>query len=131
VVLYGCETWFLLLKEGHRLKVIENKVLRRIFRPKWDETIVDWRKLHSDELRIIKSRRTEWSGLVTRMEEKRNMHRVLVGKTEGKRLLGKNSRSNKRDHREVGWGGMDWIGLTQDREKWRALVNAAINLRVP
>jgi hypothetical protein len=95
--LYGCETWSLTLREEHRLRVFENRVLRRIFHPKRDEVTGDWRKLHNEELhklycstnivRIIKSRRMRWAGHVARMGEKRNAYRILVGKPEGKRPL--------------------------------------------
>jgi hypothetical protein len=94
VVLYGCETWSLTLREEHRLRVFENRVLRRIFGPKRDEVTGEWRKLHNKELhdlysspriiRIIKSRRMRWVGHVARMGEKRNTYRLLVGKLEGK-----------------------------------------------
>jgi hypothetical protein len=90
VVLYGCETWSLTLREEHRLRVFENRVLRRIFVPKRDEVTGQWRKLHNEELhnlyaspniiRMIKSRRLRWAGHVARMEEKRNAYRILVGK---------------------------------------------------
>jgi hypothetical protein len=83
VVLYGCETWSLTLREEHRLRVFENRVLRRIFGPKRDEVTGDWRKLHNEELhnlyyspyiiRMIKSRRMRWTGHVTRMG-RRGMH---------------------------------------------------------
>jgi hypothetical protein len=99
VVLYGCETWSLTLREEHRLRVFENRVLRRIFGPKRDEVTREWRKLHDEELRdlysspsiirIIKSRRMRWAGYVARMGEKRNEYRLLVGKPEGKRPLGR------------------------------------------
>jgi hypothetical protein len=89
VVLYGCETWSLTLKEEHRLRVFENRVLR-IFGPKRDEVTGEWRKLHNKELRdlyylpsiirMIKSRRMGWAGHVARMGEKRNTYRLLVGK---------------------------------------------------
>jgi hypothetical protein len=82
VVLYGCETWSLTSKEEHRLRVFENRVLRKIFGPKRDEVIGGWRKLHNEELhdlysspsiiRIIKSRRMRWLGNAARMGEKRN-----------------------------------------------------------
>jgi hypothetical protein len=92
VILYGCETWSLTLREEHRLRVFENKVLRRIFGPKRDEVTGEWRKLHNKELcnfysspsiiRIIKSRRMRWVGHVGRMGEKGNSYRLLVGKPE-------------------------------------------------
>jgi hypothetical protein len=124
--------------------VFENKLLR-IFRPKRDEVTGGWRKLHNEELhdlysspsiiRIIKSRRMRWAGHVARMREKRNVYRLLVGKPEGRRLLGRPRRrwvdNIKMDLLEIGWGGVDWIGLAQDRNKWRALVNAVMNLLVP
>jgi hypothetical protein len=96
VLLYGCETWSLTLKEEHRLMVFENRMLR-IFRPKREED-GSWRKLHNDELHslysspnivtVIKSRRMRWAGHVARMGERRGVYRVLVGKPEGKRPLG-------------------------------------------
>jgi hypothetical protein len=128
--------------EEHRLRVFENKVLGRIFGPKRDEVIGGWRKLHNEEfrdlysspsiIRIIKSRRMRWAGLVARMGEKRNAYRLLVGKPGGKRPLGRprcRSADNiKIDLLEIGWGGVDWIA--QDRDKWRALVNVVMNLWV-
>ena len=99
VVLYGCETWSLSLREEIRLRVFENRVLRRVFGPKRDEVTGEWRKLHNEELndlyslpnivRVVKSRRMRWAGHVARMGEDRGMHRVLVGKPEGKRPLGR------------------------------------------
>jgi hypothetical protein len=69
------------------------------------------------------------------MGEKRNVYRLLVGKPEGKRPLGRPRcgwvNNIKMDLLEIGWGGVDWIGLAQDTDKWRALVNAVMNLRVP
>jgi hypothetical protein len=92
VVVYECETWSLTLREEHRLRLFENRVLRRIFGPKRDEVTREWRKLHNEELRdlysspsiirIIKSRRMRWAGHVARMGE-RNAYRLLVGKPEG------------------------------------------------
>jgi hypothetical protein len=99
VVLYGCETSSLTLREKHRLRVFENRVLRRIFAPKRDEVTGEWRKLHNEELRdlcsspgiirIMKARRMRWAGHVVRLEEKRNVYRLLVEKPEGSRPLGR------------------------------------------
>jgi hypothetical protein len=98
VVLYGCETWSLTLREERWLRVFENRVLRRVFGPKRDEVTEEWRKLHNEELndlyslpntlRVVKSRRMRWAGHVARMVEDRGVHRVLVRKPEGKRPLG-------------------------------------------
>jgi hypothetical protein len=145
VVLYGCETWSLALREEQRLRVFENRVLRRIIGPKRDEVTGEWRTLHNEELRdlyslpsiirIIKSRRMRWAGLVARMGEKRNAYRLLVGKQEGKRPLRRPRRrwvdNIRMDLGDVGWGDVDWIGLAQGRNRWRALVNSVLNLRVP
>jgi hypothetical protein len=142
-VLYGCETWSLILREEQRLRVFENRVLRRIFGPKRDEVTGDWRKLHDEELhnfysspiRVIKSRRMGWAGHIARMWEKRNADRILVGKPEGKRPLGRPRRrwkdNIKMDLKEIGWDGVDWFNIAQDRGQWRALVNTVLNLRVP
>jgi hypothetical protein len=99
VVLYGCQTWSLTLREEHRPRVFQNRVLREIFRPKRDEVRGEWRKLHNEELsdlcptpniiRVIKSRGMRWTGHVARMGERRGICRVLVGKHEGKRTLGR------------------------------------------
>ena len=86
-------------------------------------------------VRMIKSRRMRWAGHVARMGEERGAHRVLVGKPEGKRPLGRPRHrwvdNIRMDLQEVGWGCMDWIGLAQDRDRWRTLVSAVMNLRVP
>jgi hypothetical protein len=104
-----------------------------------------WRKLHNEEfhdlysspsiIRIIKSRRMRWAGHVARMGDKRNVYRLLVGQPQGKRPLGRPRRSwidnIKMDLLEIGVNVVDWIGLAQDRYRWRALVNSVMNLRVP
>jgi hypothetical protein len=125
--------------------VFENRVLGRIFGLKRDEVTGEWRKLHNEELRdlytlpsiirIIKSRRMRWAGHVAGMGEKRNAYRLLVGKSEGKRPLGRPRRrwvdNIRMDLGEVGWRDVDWIGLAQDWNRWRVLVNSVLNLRVP
>jgi len=94
VVLYGCETWSLTLREERKLRVFENMVLRRIFGPRMDEVTGEWRRLHNEELndlyssphivRVMKSRRIGWAGHVARTGEERGVNRVLLGKPEGK-----------------------------------------------
>jgi hypothetical protein len=115
--------------------VFENRVLRRIFGPKRDEVMGERRKLHNGELhnlysspdtiRQIKSRRMRWAGHVARMGEGKNVYRVLVGKPEGKRQLGRPRRrwedGIKMDLREIGWGRVEWIHLAQDRDRWGLL----------
>jgi hypothetical protein len=104
-----------------------------------------WRKLHNDELhslcsspyivRVIKSRRMRWARHVVRVGEGRGVYRVLVGRPEGKRLLGRPrcrwEDNSKLDRREVGIEGAKWIHLAQDRVRWWAFVNMVMNLRVP
>jgi hypothetical protein len=98
-VLYGCDTWSLSLRVVLRLRVFLNRVLRRIFGPKRAQETGGWRELHNEELhnvysspskiRVVKSRRMRWTGHVARMGEKRNAYRILVGKPEGRRQLGR------------------------------------------
>jgi hypothetical protein len=128
-----------------RQRVFENRVLRRTFGPKRDEVTGEWRKLHNEELHnlyssysvigMIKSRTMRWEGHVARMGEKRNAYRLVVGKPEGQRPLGRPRRrwvdNIRMDLGEVGWGDVDWIGLAKDGNRWRALVNSVLNLRVP
>ncbi|KAJ4434303.1 hypothetical protein ANN_22857 [Periplaneta americana] len=145
LVLYGCETWILTLRGEHRLRVFENKVLKKIFGVKRDKVTGEWRKLHNTELHAlysspdiitnIKSRRLRWAGHVARMGESKNAYRVLVGTPEGKIPLGRPRRrwedNIKMDLREVGYDDREWINLAQDRDQWRAYERAAMNLRVP
>jgi hypothetical protein len=83
---------------------------------------------------MIKSRRMKWAGYVARMGERRNACKILVGKPEGRRPLGRPRRwvdNIKIDLRDIGWDGINWIDLAQERDQWRALVNTVINLLVP
>jgi len=128
VVLYGCETWSLTLREEHTLRMFENRVLRGIFGPKRDELTGEWGKLHNEELndlycspnivRTIKLRRMRWVGHVARMGKRRGAYRVLVGQSEGKRPLGRSRRrwedNIKMDLQEVGCGiltGLIWLSI--------------------
>jgi hypothetical protein len=119
-------------------------MLRRIFGPKRDGVTGGWRKLHNEELhnlysspsiiRVMKSKRRRWVGHMARMGEKRNVYKLLAGKPEGKRSLRRSRRwwidNIKMDLLEMVLGDVNWIGLAQDRYRWRALVNAIMNLRV-
>jgi len=121
VVPYGCENWSLTLREERRLRVFENRMLRRVFGPKRDEVTGEWRKLHNEEFSdlyslanivwVVKSRRMRWAGHVARMGKVRGVYRVLVGKPEGKRPLGRPRRrwkdNIKTDLQEVGGGCWD------------------------
>jgi len=138
IVLYGCETWSLTLREERKLRVFENMVLRRIFGPRRYEVTGEWRRLHNEELndlycspnivRVIKSRRIRWAGHVARMGEERGVYMILVGKPEGRNHWG--------DLGIDGWI-LGWISRRWDVSIWtglgwpRTLVSAVMNLRVP
>jgi hypothetical protein len=125
--------------------VFENRVLGRIFVPKRDKVTGEWRKLHNEELnnlysspnivRVIKSRRIRLAGHVARMGEGKGVYRVLVERPEGRRPLGRPrcrwEDNIRMDLWKVGCGCVDWMELAQDRARWRALVSAVMNFRVP
>jgi len=133
------------LREERKLRAFGNTVLRRIFGPRRDKVTGEWRRLHNEELNdlysspnivwVIKLRRMRWAGHVAHMGKERRVYRILAGKPEGRRPLGRPKRrwvGNIRiDLQEVGCGYMDWIGLAQDRDRWRTLVSMVMNLRVP
>ena len=137
VTLFSLPVW-----EERRLRVFENRMLRRVFGPKRDEVTREWRKLQNEKLsdlyslpnivRVVKSRRKRCAGHVTRMGEGRDVH---MGKPEGKRPLGRLRRrwedNIKMDLQEVGWGCGDCMELAQNRERCRALVSTVMNFRVP
>jgi hypothetical protein len=128
--------------EEHRLRVFENRVLRRIFGPKREEVTRGWRNLHNEKVhnmysspsitRMVKSRRTRTAGHVAQMGVRRNAYTILVRKPEGETQLRRPRHrwvdNIKMDLRDTGWGGVDWIGLAQDRDQWRILANMAMNL---
>jgi hypothetical protein len=124
--------------------VLENRVLRKILGHKGEEVAGDWRRLHNEELhnlyaslntiRFIKSRRMRLAGHVGRMEAMRNSYKILVGKCEGKRLLGRPRRRWEDDIRmnlrELDREGIDWMHLAQNRHQWRSILKTVINLGV-
>jgi hypothetical protein len=142
VVLYGCETWTLTLRQERRLRVFDNSVLRRIFGPKRDEVTGEWRKLHHKKLndlysspnivRVKKSRRMRWAEHLACTGERRD---ILVGISEEKIPLGRPrcrwEDNIKMNLQEMGCGGMEWNDVVQDRDRWRARVNALMNFPVP
>jgi hypothetical protein len=133
------------LREERRLRVFENRVLRRLFGPKRDEGAGEWRKLHNEELnemcsslnifQVIKLRKMRWAGHVACMGESGGVYKVLVGKAEGKRPLGRPRHrwefKFKMDLQKVGCEGMDWISVAQEWNRWRAFVNTLMNIQVP
>jgi hypothetical protein len=143
--LYVYGTWSLTLREKGRQRVFENRVLRRIFGPRRSVVTGECRKPHKEELNdlyfspniavAIKSRRIRWVGHVARMWERRDIYRILMGKPEGRRPIERPrcrwEYKNKIDLQEAGCGDMDWIELTQDRNRRRALLSAVMNFRVP
>ena len=143
--MYGCETWLLTLGEERKLRVFENMVLRRVFGPRRDELTGEWRRLHNEELNdlysspnivlVIKSIRMRWAGHVARMGEERGCIGSWWGNRRERDHWGRPRRrwvdNIRMDLQEVGCGYMDWIGLTQDIDRWRTLVSAVMNLRGP
>jgi hypothetical protein len=143
VVLYGYETWSVTLREEHRLRVFENRVLRRIFGPKREEVVGDWGRLHNEELHNCTLHRILLSDQIK--DYRRGACRTdgrdeqciknLVGIREGTRPLG-GFRQRWEDNIKMGlteivWEGVDWMQLAQDRDHWRAVVNRVMNLRIP
>jgi hypothetical protein len=129
VVLYGCETWSLMLREERRLRVFETRILRRIFRPKRDDN-GEWRRLHNDKLHslyrssnivnLIKSRRLRWASHIARMEEGRRTFKILTGTTAGKRPLGRPRRrwedNIRMNLKGIGINTRNWVDSAQDRD---------------
>ena len=142
VVLYGCETWSLTVRKERRLRVFENRVMRGIFGPKSDEVTGGCRRLFIQELndlyyspniiRVNTSRRMRWVRHVVRIGKMIGWYSVLVGKPGGKSHLEEGGwweDDIKMDLKNVG-GGMDWIDVARNRDRWRAFVNAVMKIRV-
>ena len=144
IVLCGCKTWSLTLREENRLKVFENEVLRKLFEAKRHEITGEWRKLHNAELHALysspnmirypKTRRLRWTGHVAHMEQFRNVCRVLVGKPEKEAFREADiyrEDNIKMDLRDVGCDPGHWMILAEDGVQWRAYVRAIMNIRTP
>ena len=132
------------MREERKLRVFENMVLRKIFGPRKGEVTGEWRRLHNEELNDLYSTQYCAGDKIEKNEMGwacgayvcgEGVFRVLLGKPEGRRPLGRPRRrwmdNIRMDLQGVGCGYMDWIGLAQDRERWRTLVSAVMNLRVP
>jgi len=133
------------LREERKLRLFVNIVFRRIFGPRRDEVTWEWMRLHNEELNdlysapnivgVIKSSRMRWAGHVARVGEERKLYRVLVGKPKRRRNLGRPRRrcvDNIMMYiQEMRCWFIDWIALAQDRDSWRTLVSAVMNLQVP
>jgi hypothetical protein len=144
VVLYGCETWSLKLRKKRRLRVFENKELRRVFGSERNEVTGKWRKLHNEKLndlyslpnivRVAKSRRMRWAGHVARMVEEKGCTGCWWGNLKERGRWGRPRRRWEdnilMDLWGVGRGRGDWMELDQDRDRWRALLSTVKNLRV-
>ena len=134
-MLYDCETWSLTLREERRLRVFEDRILRRIFVPKRYEN-GEWRRLHNEEphsspniVVVIKSRGLRWAGHIARMGEDRSTFNIFTSKPTGKRRLGRPMRRRedniRMDLKEIGINTRNLDDLTQDMDYWRALANVA------
>ena len=129
--------------EGRRLRVFENMVLRRMLGPKRNDVTGEWKRLDNEELNDLYSspntirvtKKKEMGGTCSTYGERRSAYRVLVGRNEVKRPIGRTrpvwADNCKMGLQEVGWGDMGWIDLVQNRDRWRVLVNVLMNLRVP
>jgi len=139
VVLYGCETWPVTLREDHRFRVFENRGLRRIFGPKRDEVAGGWR-LHNEELHtsftspnifeVVKWRKMRWKRYVACMVVVTNMCKILVGKSEEKKALERHRRKWEYNIKTVLKYGVDWIYLLEDTVQWWTFVNMVRNLGI-
>jgi hypothetical protein len=139
VVLYGCETWSPILREKHRPRVFENRVLRRMFVPRRDKVIGGWRKLHNEEVHNLYLAPSDVvKDIEICKDYSRHGEEEEFRIPEGNRLLGRPRRrwkhNIKMDLREIKWGGMDCTDVaynTYNRERLKAVVNMAAKPRVP